>query len=314
MVVSNTIRFWTYGPPLILSIICSCFGLYCLLSDRLARSALHNHLSILLLSIGLISELTNYPWMLYWYLYDGVWYRSSTFCSIWAFLDWGFYCSQIILFAWASIERHILIFHDKWLKRKYLGFILHYLPLLILFVYCSIYYTILYFIPPCQNIFNSTTTICVRECLFQYPIFLLYDTIAHQIIPVLTVVFVSLLLLFRVLCWKTRLRQANRWRRHRRMTVQLLSIAFLYLIFASPYSIYNILLISSVDSLFLENWRDVTIYLSYFPILLTPFVCLFASNEVRNHLVKVWPFYRYRRTTIAPATQLRSIRPQQGTN
>jgi hypothetical protein len=65
----------------------------------------------------LICEVTDYPWLLYHYHHVGMWERSFTFCQIWGFIDWGLYITQTVIFAWATTERHILIFHDKTRKK-----------------------------------------------------------------------------------------------------------------------------------------------------------------------------------------------------
>lgn len=121
------IKFWLYFIFLLPSIICTLFVLYYLLFDRTLRRALNNHVIILLLLTVLFCEVTMYPWMLYYYYHTDTWQRSFIFCSIWGYIDWAFYLMQIALFAWASIERHILIFHDSLVAtRKKVSFFIIY--------------------------------------------------------------------------------------------------------------------------------------------------------------------------------------------
>ena len=91
--ISPVIKFWLYLIFLIPSIICTLFVLYHLLSVRNLRRALNNHVIIGLLILGLGSEVTVYPWMLYYYTVGNTWKRSFLFCQIWAFIDWAFLCS-----------------------------------------------------------------------------------------------------------------------------------------------------------------------------------------------------------------------------
>ena len=118
MAISNTFKFWFYLIFLIPSTICSIFILCHLLFHRHLRYGLNNHVIIIVIVICLIAQTTIYPWMIYFYQYKGTWKRSLIFCEIWGYLDWGFYVARAIIFAWATLERHILIFHDKWVLRR----------------------------------------------------------------------------------------------------------------------------------------------------------------------------------------------------
>ena len=52
----------------------------------------------------------------------------TQFYRFWVFVDYFFYSFQIALFAWATMERHILIFHDQYMSRVKKRFFVHYLP------------------------------------------------------------------------------------------------------------------------------------------------------------------------------------------
>jgi hypothetical protein len=61
LLIPISIRFWLYLIPDILSPLCSIFVLFHPLFDQTLRQALHNHIIIILLCIGLIYELTSVP-------------------------------------------------------------------------------------------------------------------------------------------------------------------------------------------------------------------------------------------------------------
>ncbi|CAF1537444.1 unnamed protein product, partial [Rotaria magnacalcarata] len=86
---------------------------------RTLRQALHNHVIALLLFINSIVQLTTIPWILNYYRLEHVWPQKPTFCLTWAFIDEALYITTTLLFAWATIERHILIFYDRLLSTKY---------------------------------------------------------------------------------------------------------------------------------------------------------------------------------------------------
>lgn len=300
-IIPNTVKFWLYLLPLIPSILASFFALYCLLFDRVLRSGLHNHIPIFLLSIGLFCELTIFPWMLYQFQHSEVWQRSSMFCTIWGFIDAGSFSTQTLLFAWASMQRHILIFHEHWLHNGSMRLILHYLPLLGLIAYSFVYHFIVYFFPPCSNIENHFETICIQPCLFTNQTWALYETLVHRVLPFITMIVFSVLLMLRVIWWKWHRYQADRWQRYRGLTIQISCIVCAYLIFAFPCGIFNILLFTQAPLETLIYWNAYASFFNAYPVLLSPFVCLVLEDRIR-HRLRTWFSCkrRGRERTIAP--------------
>ena len=150
-VVPKGLRFWSQLIVLIPSIICSFFVLYHFLFDRNLRRALNNHVFVVIIIIGLIAELTVYPWKLYNLRLTEIWIRSPTFCLIWWFINESTYPIQTFLIAWATIERHILIFNDRLMKEKRWRLLLHYFPIIASLLYGFILYSYTFFFPPCDN-------------------------------------------------------------------------------------------------------------------------------------------------------------------
>lgn len=288
--VSSVIKFWILLIILIPSICLTFFVLVHLLIDRTLRNGLHNHVIIVLLFIGFFCQLTNYPWMLYYYNKSDGWDRSPSFCLAAVFIDWAFYVTQTILFAWATIERHVLIFHERILGSKRRRFLLHYLPLIVLLLYCMIYYTNVIIFPPCENISDPTSLQCIIMCIaFIEPLFF-YEAFAHQIAPVFIIVIFSLLLLIRVICQKHQLRQPIQWRKYRKMTIQLLSFSSLYLVFSLPLVIVFFFRIYGEPSPMIADAFDVTNFMSYFTSLFLPAVCSIAIPELRLKLRRIIRF------------------------
>ena len=272
--ITNAIRFWTFLICLIPSTLCTIFVLYHFLSDRTLRQALNNHVIIVLLIISFIDEITLYPWMLYYYQHENEWQRSYALCVLWGFIDWSFYIAHVLFFAWAVVERHILIFHDGWISTPKKRFFVHYLPLIVLIVYWFVFYVVIYFFPPCPNRLRPTSLVCIYPCLYDSYTLSMWDYLAHQIIPVLVITFFSIGLLVRILLKKRQMRRTIHWRKHRKMTVQLLSIASLYFLILLPYTIVYIMrYIYYLSSPLLTQLSIFTVFFSYFIILLFPFVC-----------------------------------------
>ena len=302
-IASKSIRFWTYFIPFIPAIFCSIFVLYHFLFDRALRNALHNHVFIIIITLCLISQVTVYPWMLYNYHITGIWQRSPAFCTIWLFIDFCVFCLQSILFAWASFERHILIFHDRWLRRRIPRFFLHYLSIVAMLVYFITIYSIYFFFPPCANTYyDSYTYDCMWPCLWRIQQYALYEIFAHQAIPIFLIAIFSFLLFIRVVWMKTRMRQGNNWRRNAKMAIQLFSIVSVYLTFILPYVIGLMIRWFLVRTDLTRSINFVLQYLSYFPVLLNPFICLLSSNELRARLIHFLKHGKLNLNTIFPAT------------
>ena len=234
--VSRLVRFSCFLIFDITSLTSTLLILAFLLFDRASRQALNNHIIIVLLFLGLIYELTNIVFHLY-NDYNGVPLSTSpAFYIFWVFLDYSLFSLQIALFAWASIERHILIFHDQWLSTAKKRLFIHYLPPTIIIVYCAIYYCMIYFGTPCDYSFDGYLHGGIYiPCAFDHTFLASWDLFVHQVFPTLIIVVFSVALLVRVIKQKARMHRANRWRESRRMTIQLLSISLIYILFNLPW-------------------------------------------------------------------------------
>ncbi|CAF2969421.1 unnamed protein product [Rotaria sp. Silwood2] len=300
--IPSAVKFWLYLILLIPSIICSVFVLCHLLWKRSLRHALHNRAIVIFLFICLIHEITIYPWMLHFYNMEGIWKRTTLFCTVWLFIDCGLYYTQTILFAWATIERHILIFHDKWISTKKKRLLVHYLPLLILVLYCLIYYIVVTFFPPCENIFDAYSMICIELCLYASSSSLYtYDTIVHQVLPILTIVGFSIGLLIRIRLQKHHIGQSLKWRKHWKMTVQLLLVSVIYLIFGLPLTVTSVLHLCGVPLDVTAKFREYARFLNDCTMILCPIVSAISLPKLRNERQNTLRV-RHRVRAIAPVT------------
>jgi len=299
--IPYAVKFWLYLVFLIPSLLCSLLVLYYLLYRRTLHHALHNHAIIIFLSIGLIYEVTIYPWMLYFYDHGGIWERGNLFCTIWTFIDWGLYYTQTILFAWATMERHILIFHHQWLSTKKKRLLIHYVPLILLILYCLIYYTVVMFFPTCEHEFDNYYMICAEICSFNSTTLYMYETIIHQILPNLIIVVFSLALLLRIRRQKHRVGRSLQWRKHWKMTIQLLSVSCIYLIFSFPVTLMNFLRLCGLPRSLTANTMEYLLPFNYCMILLCPLACALSIPQLRNKLKNICSA-RQRARTVLPMT------------
>ena len=284
--IPEVVRFWLFLVFLVPAIGVSLFVLFRILHDRTSRNTLSDHIIILLIVVGLIMQVTVFPWMLHRYRHEGTWEISYSFSLIWLFLDWDLTTIQNMLFAWATVERHILVFNDRWLTTKTNIFLLHYLPSIVIVLYCTLYYCIVFFFPPCENRYVYFE---MDLCLTRTNSWLTYETTVHMIYPILVIVLFSFLLLMRVIWQKHRVHQSMRWRKHRKMILQLFSISWLYLFFLSPATVMNSVILTGVPYESIADAHELSIYLTYFLTLLVPFVCGLLLPKTRTRTRKISP-------------------------
>ena len=285
--IPHRVQFWSFLICNITSLSCTIFTLYFLLADRALRRALHNHVIIVLLVLGLLYEVTVIPWFLNNDRFETPWSTSPEFYLFWVFFDYSLFSLQIALFAWTTMERHILIFHDQWVSTARKRFFIHYLPIIGIVGYYLVYYCIVYFVIPCGSPFDGFLAGGIYiPCAFDRTVLATWDLMFHQVVPTLIIMLFSLGLLARVVFQKIRIRQPVQWRKHRKMTVQLLAISIVYVVFNGPWVVvifaYQCGLSPEVAIVGIIYGK----YLLYFIIFSFPFVCCLSLSELRAKLLE----------------------------
>jgi hypothetical protein len=217
---------------------------------------------------------------------------TPTFCMIWWFLDFTLYNTQTVILAWASIERHILIFHSKLVLTRKGKILYHYLPPVILIIYLISFYIGVIFLLPCTNKFDFTTVECgANPCYLSLKLFSLWDLIVHSVLPSLIIAIFSLALLYRVIAQKKRLRQPIQWREHRRISMQLLLLSAVYLFLNIPLTVIILVQLSQDTRPQLGFGAQLYIFfLTYGVSLSLPFVvCLGYLSKDRQQLRRIAP-------------------------
>ncbi|CAF2017588.1 unnamed protein product [Rotaria magnacalcarata] len=284
--------FWLILIFEIPSIICSFFILYHFLVSRSLRQALYNHVFIVIALINLVVELTDIVWTLKFYQSNTVWSVAPSFCIAWVYLNEGLHITITLLVAWATIERHILIFHNQWIATKKQIILIHALPLVITLGYGLGYNFIIIVFPPCQNTFDYTQVRCGDPlCFYDDQRASLWDVIIHDLIAAIIIIVFSLALLVRIVMKKRSMHRPMHWRKHRKMTIQLLSISFLYLIIHIPYMLLEFVHSCGVSEEFGAEFVLYGNFFAYFGNLLLPFVCAGSLPELAKkvrHIVLCW--------------------------
>ncbi|CAF0781506.1 unnamed protein product [Adineta steineri] len=293
MAIPIILRFWLLLIFMIPSILSSIFCLYYFLVDRTLRKALNNHVIIFILFLCLLYNITDIIWLIHYFRTSSSLSSTRIFCLIWVYSDYASYVSISCLTAWASVERHILIFHQNLIATQTKRFLFHYLPLIIFSAYPFIYYIVIFFILPCKTVPDYTMPRCgLVNCVYENASIGLWDGLANNIIPSFIIVIFSLALIGRVWYNKYRMGRRFQWRNYKKLTVQLLSISVLYSAFLFPpmllYTAYSAGLSYDVGAEFYSS----SLFFSYFVTLLIPCVCIVSLPELRTKLYKVTRMYR----------------------
>ena len=291
MVFTASAQFWLYLAPLFPSVLCSLFLLYHLLMQRALRNAVNNHVFILMISFGLLYEVTDLVWYLYYFQTGMAPSATPAFCRIWVFIDAAVYVIIIILMSWASIERHILIFHPNWIATKTKRFLVHYLPLVVCCAYPTLFYGLIFMVLPCNRPFNYSAATCnFYACVFTNPRLGMWDSVVNFILPVFVIVVFSVALLPRVLQQRSRAQGHIEWRNYRKMAVQLLSISAIYFVFLLPPMLLYAAYTAGVSRNVGAYYYSVANFFGYYVVLLTPFVCLVSLPELQAKCRQLFPF------------------------
>ena len=285
------LNFWVFLILDVPAVMCSIFALYHLLKDRQLRTALHNHVTILILLFNLIYQLVDIPLHLQYFSTGIVRPATPALCLIWLFIDYGFFFTDLVLLMWASFERHILIFHTSMLTTQRRRLFVHYLPIFVIVMFMMLFYGVVIFAPPCQNTFDFTMDTCgTGGCYNSVPFFGMVERIGFAIVPTFLIAIFCMALIIRIIRQKYRIRGIIEWRRQRKLIVQLVSMSSVYLFFDMPLSIVDLVHLSGQPD-WGHDALPAIFYLSYFPILLLPIVCLGSIPELWNKVKK----YKLRR-------------------
>jgi hypothetical protein len=220
----------------IASTLCTIFLFYHFLTKQNLRHSIYNHVIFLLLFITLLTILIPLPFTIYFYASGYALVQTYTFCSVWNWLQYSFSLSNLCLMTFACFERHLFIFHSQLYHTKFYRTSLHYLPMIICLIYPIVFYTLAIFVTACAIVYDYTFMFCLRPCYYNNDYWLgYYDVIINNCSTNFLIPILSLILLIRVMKQKHRMKQqAFKWRRDRKMLVQLLSISILYIIFWLP--------------------------------------------------------------------------------
>lgn len=139
-----------------------------------------------------------------YFLHEGT-IHSESRCAAWITLNFSLFQLSIYLMAWTSIERYLFIYHE----RLILGHIilLHYAPIVLVSMYCPLFYMGTVLLHNCQPIYDVRLYICGGPC-YSFELGLgLFDWIGNGICMEMVTLITNIVLIIRHIIQRCQMRR-----------------------------------------------------------------------------------------------------------
>ena len=280
----NRIKFGIFLGFQIPAVICSLYLLSQYAIRHNLRQSIHNHVIIVLLCSSFAFVIIPVSASEAFFFTSHVHPESILFCAIWTWIHYSINISNLILMAFACGERHWLVFRLNVINTRRNRFAYHYIPIMICLIYPWLFHFIYIFLYRCEPIYDYTQLLCLIPCYFLTMNVANLDTFLNNWVPIFAIPLFSGALFIRYHLQKRRTQiHGFRWKRDRRMVIQLLSITLLYCLTWGPVqaaTIYDNFFNGGVSTQFEV---DFLYSLPNFVHLLYPYVVLLSNPELRYH-------------------------------
>lgn len=273
----NRAKFWLLLVLQLLSVPCYFYVFYRFAHNRQLRQSRSNRVILVLLTVSFIFVTIALP-PTQLYLYTGhVHPASDIFCSLWSWFHYSLNIINLFLMVFASIERHWLIFHPRWMANKRGKFCLHYGPLGFCVLFPPMFYLGAIFIYRCDVSYDYAHLMCAYPCYFYSLTWSLFDLYLNNLVPIFAIPIACTTLYVRVMLQKHTMRQqAFKWSRDRKMILQLWAISSLYLALWMPLQLLWLINLYWNSTFLVEEQVKYLYLCPYFIHLVCPFIVLFT--------------------------------------
>jgi hypothetical protein len=277
---ANRIKVGVFLTLQAVSIPCFLWIFYQFARQRQLRHSRRHHAILLLLIISFLFVTVALPvtdaYMFTSYVYPS----SDLFCSLWNWFHYSVNIVNLFLMAYASMERHWLIFHPRLGKSKAGKVLLHYCPLLFCLFYPPLFYAGAIFIYQCESVYDYTQLLCTYPCYFYNIKLAYYDLFFNNYMPLFFIPIFCTILYVRVLIQKRTMRQqAFKWSRDRKMILQLWAISSLYLGMWMPLQLSGLVNYFWDPYFLLQAQIDYMYLFPYLIHLIYPFIVLLTYHN-----------------------------------
>ena len=245
--------------------------------------------------------MTTVPFTMNVYLFGIVPQQSPAFCMFWKFIDSCIYTTVPKLVAWASVERHILIFHTQWVSTMKKRIFIHYIPIIIIVLYSIMLYAIITPMNNCGRQFYYTVVFCgYYSCMYDSVTYSLYEFVSGGVLSSFFIGTGSISLALRVVLQKRRFRQQIQWRKYRKMAIQLLSVTSIFFVLYLPPILLAIAHDFGVPSYIGNDYNIYAQFLTWYIIFLFPFSCISTLPQLRNRIKNIFQCCYQRPMRVVP--------------
>ncbi|CAF0767894.1 unnamed protein product [Adineta steineri] len=244
---------------------------------------INNHTLLCLLITGYLVVQTELPMTIGFLIRNRVLIETKRFCIFWNYWYYVWTTMSIQFTMLTSINRYLLIFHKAFLMKYKLY--CHFLPMICIWLYlpCLHLYFIVFF-PYSNTTFDYSKVWCNGPQFLLVTFYVTWDDLFDTFLPTGITVLFNLLIIVRVSCLKRlSTNTASKWRKNRRMILQLTAICCSQLIASLPYCIVTLGETYGSSTFALDIYTQVLIYTFYVPSLFSPlFVMVTLPKDIRD--------------------------------
>jgi hypothetical protein len=180
--------------------------------------------------------------------------NSESICAGWITLNYSLYQLSIFLMIWTSIERYLFIYYEPFILRHII--LLHYGPIAILSLYCSVLYVGIVLLYTCQPAYNVQLYLCGGPCYLSEPFLGMFDWVGNGISMELGTLLINIILIIRHLIQRYRMRHSMVTTAGRQQWVRDCPFRFVYSFRILAASIGKIIRTIDWNSYALHCWLD----------------------------------------------------------
>ena len=267
--------------------------------------SIHHHLTLILTALNFVQVVTDFPFVIIYYIRGEVFSPTNAFCLWWTWWDYSLSCVLVFVMAWGCVERHFLIFYSSAFATPRKRFFFHTVPMFLACIYPLIFYLMTIALNTCENQWDyetvssaylrsegclriflvlSSQLLCLQPCyLSDQPALATFDFFMNYAFPIITMTLANGSLIGRI-CWQKR-HWRNTLQRQRKLTIQLSSVALLYIVFWTPLTVTGLMYTFTLSPELPELQGDYFFFLPYMVDMFIPFISLPLLPDFRKVLL-----------------------------
>ncbi|CAF0802573.1 unnamed protein product [Adineta steineri] len=209
--------------------------------------------------------------------------ETKSFCVYWNYWYYVWSTMSIQFSMLTAINRYLLIFHKIFLIKYKLY--CHYLPIVCIWLYlpCLHLYFIVFF-PYGNTTFDFSKEWCGGPQFLLIRFYVAWDTLFDTFTPAAITVLFNLIIIIKVIFFKKLpANTITKWKKNRRMILQLTGICCSQLVGSVPYTIVTLGEVYGSPTFALDIYTQALIYTFYIPSLFSPlFAMVTLPKDIRD--------------------------------